>query len=118
MWRPGVAVAVIAVLGPQRFRGAAAPLSEAMGRGVNWLIPCVDRPRGRIAQRQLIRGLLPCDGIAIGTLPRWKPCNSGLLCPFSCAELAVVAALAATADIRGAIGSFGAGSLRDRQRLP
>lgn len=35
-----VAVAVIAVLGPQRLARAAAPLSEAMRvAGVNWLIP-------------------------------------------------------------------------------
>ncbi|WP_415623108.1 heavy metal translocating P-type ATPase [Mycobacterium tuberculosis] len=37
-----VAVAVIAVLGPQRLARAAAPLSEAMRvAGVNWLIPVV-----------------------------------------------------------------------------
>lgn len=39
-WR--LAVAVIAVLGPQRLARAAAPLSEAMRvAGVNWLIPVV-----------------------------------------------------------------------------
>lgn len=124
-----VAVAVIAVLGPQRLARAAAPLSEAMRvAGVNWLIPVVQIGAAVAALGSLLALILGVSRTTLAMardrhLPRWLAAvHPRFKVPFR-AELvvgAVVAALAATADIRGAIGFFVlrcAGLLRDRQRL-
>lgn len=113
-----VAVAVIAVLGPQRLARAAAPLSEAMRVvGVNWLIPVVQIGAAVAALGSLLALILGVSRTTLAMardrhLPRWLAAvHPRFKVPFR-AELvvgAVVAALAATADIRGAIGfsSFG-----------
>lgn len=113
-----VAVAVIAVLGPQRLARAAAPLSEAMRvAGVNWLIPVVQIGAAVAALGSLLALILGVSRTTLAMardrhLPRWLAAvHPRFKVPFR-AELvvgAVVAALAATADIRGAIGfsSFG-----------
>lgn len=65
-----VAVAVIAVLGPQRLARAAAPLSEAMRvAGVNWLIPVVQIGAAVAALGSLLPALAAADlGIAMGAM--------------------------------------------------
>jgi APA family basic amino acid/polyamine antiporter len=113
-----VAVAAITVLGPQRLAQATAPLSEAMRvAGVTWLVPVVQVGAAVAALGALLALIL---GVSRTTLamardhhlphalavvhPRFKvPHRAELVVG------AVVAVLAATADIRGAIGfsSFG-----------
>ncbi|MDZ7883441.1 MAG: APC family permease [Mycobacterium sp.] len=113
-----VAVAVITVLGPQRLAQATAPLSEAMQvAGVGWLEPVVRVGAAVAALGALLALIL---GVSRTTLamardrhlphalaavhPRFKvPHRAELVVG------AVVAVLAATADVRGAIGfsSFG-----------
>jgi len=108
-----VAVTVLAVLGPQRLADAAAPLSEAMRvAGVSWLVPVVRVGAAVAALGSLLALIL---GVSRTTLamardrhlphalaaihPRFKvPHRAELLVG------AVVAVLAATADVRGAIG--------------
>ncbi|MFG3292938.1 APC family permease [Streptomyces sp. NPDC048179] len=113
-----VAVAVLTVLGPDGLAQAAAPLSDAVrAAGVGWLAPVV---RGAAAVAALGSLLALILGVSRTTLamardrhlphalaavhPRFKvPHRAELLVG------AVVAVLAATADVRGAIGfsSFG-----------
>ncbi len=113
-----VAVAAITVLGPQRLAQATAPLSEAMrAASVTWLVPVVQVGAAVAALGALLALIL---GVSRTTLamardhhlphalavvhPRFKvPHRAELVVG------AVVAVLAATADIRGAIGfsSFG-----------
>lgn len=84
-----VAVAVIAVLGPQRLARAAAPLSEAMRvAGVNWLIPVVQIGAAVAALGSLLALILgvsapPWRWHATGTYRAgWPPCTLGSRCPF------------------------------------
>ncbi|MEV0123309.1 APC family permease [Streptomyces sp. NPDC050703] len=113
-----VAVAVLTVLGPQGLAGAEAPLSEAArASGADWLVPVVRVGAAAAALGSLLALIL---GVSRTTLamardrhlphalaavhPRFKVPHR--------AELVVgvvVAAVAATADVRGAIGfsSFG-----------
>ncbi|POX38055.1 amino acid permease [Streptomyces sp. Ru73] len=113
-----VAVAVLAVLGPDRLAGAAAPLSEAVrAAGVPGLAPVVRAGAAVAALGSLLALLL---GVSRTTLamardrhlphvlaavhPRYRvPHRAELVIG------AVVAVLAATMDVRGAIGfsSFG-----------
>ncbi|MES4887239.1 APC family permease [Streptomyces sp. NPDC096012] len=113
-----VAVAVLAVLGPNGLARAAAPLSDAVrAAGVGWLAPVVRVGAAVAALGSLLALIL---GVSRTTLamardrhlphalaavhPRFKvPHRAELLVG------AVVAVLAATADVRGAIGfsSFG-----------
>lgn len=113
-----VAIAVLAALGPQRLAEAAAPLSEAArSAGADWLVPGV-RVGAAIAALGSLLGLLL--GVSRTTFamardrhlphrlaaihPRFGvPHRAELLIGF------VVAVLAATADVRSAIGfsSFG-----------
>jgi basic amino acid/polyamine antiporter, APA family len=113
-----VAVAVLAVLGPQRLARATAPLSEAVAAaGVGWLVPVVQVGAAVAAVGSLLALLL---GVSRTTLamardrhlphmlaavhPKYKvPHRAELLIG------AVVVVLAATTDVRGAIGfsSFG-----------
>ncbi|TLS43289.1 amino acid permease [Streptomyces montanus] len=113
-----VAIAVLAVLGPQRLADATAPLSDA-GRavGADWLVPVVRVGAAVAALGSLLALIL---GVSRTTLAmardRHLPHVLAAVHPkFKVphhAELAVgaaVAVLAATADVRGAIGfsSFG-----------
>lgn len=72
-----VAVAVIAVLGPQRLARAAAPLSEAMRvAGVNWLIPVVQIGAAVAALGSLLALILGVSRTTLAMardrhLPRW-----------------------------------------------
>lgn len=113
-----VGVAAIAVLGPQRLARAGAPLTEVIRvTGVGWLVPVVQVGAAVAALGSLLALIL---GVSRTTLamardrhlphslaavhPRFKvPHRAEMLVG------AVVAVLAATADIRGAIGfsSFG-----------
>ncbi|MFG3117930.1 APC family permease [Streptomyces sp. NPDC048197] len=113
-----VAVAVLAVLGPDGLAQTAAPLSDAVrAAGVGWLAPVVRVGAAVAALGSLLALIL---GVSRTTLamardrhlphalaavhPRFKvPHRAELLVG------AVVAVLAATADVRGAIGfsSFG-----------
>jgi basic amino acid/polyamine antiporter, APA family len=113
-----VAVAAITVLGPRRLAQATAPLSEVTRvAGVTWLVPAVQVGAAVAALGALLALIL---GVSRTTLamardhhlphalaavhPRFKvPHRAELVVG------AVVAVLAATADIRGAIGfsSFG-----------
>ncbi|GAA1162262.1 APC family permease [Streptomyces hebeiensis] len=113
-----VAVAVLTVLGPKELAQAAAPLSDAVrAAGVGWLAPVVRVGAAVAALGSLLALVL---GVSRTTLamardrhlphalaavhPRFKvPHRAELLVG------AVVAVLAATADVRGAIGfsSFG-----------
>ncbi|GGR87282.1 putative transporter [Streptomyces aureoverticillatus] len=113
-----VAVSVLLVLGPQRLADAAAPLSEAVRvAGAGWLVPVVRVGAAVAALGSLLALIL---GVSRTTLamardrhlphalaavhPRFKvPHRAELLVG------AVVAILAATVDVRGAIGfsSFG-----------
>ncbi|MFD4582311.1 APC family permease [Streptomyces sp. NPDC058434] len=113
-----VAVAVLTVLGPEELADAAAPLSDAVrGAGVDWLAPVVRVGAAVAALGSLLALIL---GVSRTTLamardhhlphalaavhPKFKvPHRAELLVG------AVVAVLAATADLRGAIGfsSFG-----------
>lgn len=113
-----VAVAVLAVLGPQRLADAVAPLSEAVrAAGVDWLVPVVRVGAAVAALGSLLALLL---GVSRTTLAmardRHLPHQLAAVHPkFQVphrAELLiglVVTVLAATADVRGAIGfsSFG-----------
>ncbi|MFE2990603.1 APC family permease [Streptomyces sp. NPDC059262] len=113
-----VAVAVLTMLGPDRLAGAAAPLSEAVrAAGAGWLAPVVRVGAAVAALGSLLALIL---GVSRTTLamardrhlphllsavhPRFKvPHRAELVVG------AVVAVLAAVADVRGAIGfsSFG-----------
>ncbi|MGW4511959.1 APC family permease [Streptomyces sp. NPDC004393] len=113
-----VAVSALAVLGPQRLADATAPLSDAVrAAGVDGLVPVVRVGAAVAALGSLLALIL---GVSRTTLamardrhlphalsavhPRFKvPHRAELLVG------AVVSALAATADVRGAIGfsSFG-----------
>ncbi|MGH3960665.1 APC family permease [Mycobacterium sp.] len=113
-----VAVAALAVLGPQRLAHAATPLSEAVkAAGVGWLVPVVQVGAAVAAVGSLLALLL---GVSRTTLamardhhfprmlaavhPRYKvPHRAELLVGTA------VAVVAASADVRGAIGfsSFG-----------
>ncbi|MGW7411083.1 APC family permease [Streptomyces sp. NPDC054863] len=113
-----VAVAVLAVLGPQQLGAAAAPLSDAArAAGADWLVPVVRVGASVAALGSLLALIL---GVSRTTLAmardRHLPHALAAVHPkFQVphrAELvvgAVVAAVAATADVRGAIGfsSFG-----------
>ncbi|WP_432142513.1 APC family permease [Streptomyces sp. bgisy084] len=113
-----VAVAALMVLGPQRLAEAAAPLSDAVrAAGAGWLTPAVRAGAAIAALGSLLALIL---GVSRTTLAmardRHLPHALAAVHPKSKvphrAELvvgAVVAALAATADVRGAIGfsSFG-----------
>ncbi|GGX29614.1 APC family permease [Streptomyces lomondensis] len=113
-----VAVAVLTVLGPQKLAEATAPLSDAArAAGADWLAPVV---RGGAAVAALGTLLALVLGVSRTTLamardrhlphvlaavhPRFQVPHRAEL-----AVGAVVAAVAATADVRGAIGfsSFG-----------
>jgi APA family basic amino acid/polyamine antiporter len=108
-----VAVAVLAVLGPTRLAASAAPLVEAVRvAGVGWLIPIVGVGAALAALGSLLALIL---GVSRTTLAmardRHLPHSLAAVhrrfkVPHR-AEIAVgvvVAVLAATADIRGAIG--------------
>ncbi|MFJ3581752.1 APC family permease [Streptomyces sp. NPDC090127] len=113
-----VAVAVLVVLGPQRLADATAPLADAARvAGADWLIPVVRAGAAVAALGSLLALIL---GVSRTTLAmardRHLPHVLAAVHPrFQVphrAELvvgAVVAVLAATADVRGAIGfsSFG-----------
>ncbi|MEB3021982.1 APC family permease [[Mycobacterium] crassicus] len=113
-----VAVAVLAVLGPDRLADAVAPLSEAaQAAGAHWLVPVVRVGAAVAALGALLALLL---GVSRTTLAmardRHLPHVLAAVHPRSQvpqrAELLiglVVAVLAATADLRSAIGfsSFG-----------
>ncbi|MEU3454661.1 APC family permease [Micromonospora sp. NPDC006766] len=113
-----VAVAVLLVLGPQRLAGAAAPLSDAVqAAGIQQLVPVVRLGAAVAALGSLLALIL---GVSRTTLAmardRHLPHALAAVHPrFAVphrAELlvgAVVAVLAATADLRSAIGfsSFG-----------
>lgn len=113
-----VAIAVLAVLGPQRSADAAAPLSAAVRAvGADWLAPVVRVGAAMAALGSLLALIL---GVSRTTLAmardRHLPHVLAAVHPkFQVphrAELAVgaaVAVLASTADVRGAIGfsSFG-----------
>jgi len=113
-----VAVTVLAVLGPEKLAGAAAPLSDAVrAAGADWLVPVVRAGAALAALGSLLALVL---GISRTTLamardrhlphvlaavhPKFKVPHRAEL-----AVGAVVAVLAATTDVRGAIGfsSFG-----------
>ncbi|MFF3066856.1 APC family permease [Kitasatospora sp. NPDC057936] len=113
-----VAAAVLAVLGPERLAAAGAPLSEAVrAAGAAWLAPVVRAGAAVAALGSLLALIL---GVSRTTLamardrhlphalaavhPRFRVPHRAEL-----AVGAVVAAVAATADLRGAIGfsSFG-----------
>ena len=108
-----VAVAVLAVLGPDRLAGAAAPLVEAARvAGADWLVPVVGVGAVLAALGSLLALILGVSRTTLamardGRMPRALAAvhpRSGV--PVR-AELAVgvaVAALAATLDLRGAIG--------------
>ncbi|MFV0132376.1 APC family permease [Streptomyces sp. HMX87] len=113
-----VAVAVLTVLGPQRLADATAPLSDAVrAADAGWLVPVVRAGAAAAALGTLLALIL---GVSRTTLAmardRHLPHALAAVHPrFQVphrAELvvgAVVAAVAATADVRGAIGfsSFG-----------
>jgi APA family basic amino acid/polyamine antiporter len=113
-----VAVAVLTVLGPKGLAEAPAPLSDAVrAAGADWLVPVV-RVGGAVAALGSLLALIL--GVSRTTLAmardRHLPHALAAVQPKSQvphrAELAVgvvVAVLAATADVRGAIGfsSFG-----------
>ncbi|MDX3532961.1 APC family permease [Streptomyces sp. MB09-01] len=113
-----VAIAVLTVLGPQGLAEAAAPLSDAVrAAGADWLAPVVRVGAAVAALGSLLALIL---GVSRTTLAmardRHLPHGLAAVHPkFKVphrAELlvgAVVAVLAATADVRGAIGfsSFG-----------
>jgi APA family basic amino acid/polyamine antiporter len=108
-----VAVAALTVLGPQRLAEAEAPLSDAMrAAGVSWLVPAVRVGAAVAALGSLLALIL---GVSRTTLAMARdhhlphalavvhrkfnvPHRAELLIGF------VVAVLAATADVRGAIG--------------
>ncbi|MFE2410113.1 APC family permease [Kitasatospora sp. NPDC059408] len=113
-----VAAAVLAVLGPERLAAAGAPLSDAVrAAGAAWLAPVVRAAAAVAALGSLLALIL---GVSRTTLamardrhlphalaavhPRFRVPHRAEL-----AVGAVVAAVAATADLRGAIGfsSFG-----------
>jgi APA family basic amino acid/polyamine antiporter len=108
-----VAVAALAALGPRRLAGATAPLSEAVRvTGIGWLVPVVQVGAAVAALGSLLALIL---GVSRTTLAmardRHLPHALAALHPrFQVphrAELligAIVAVLAATADLRGAIG--------------
>ncbi|MFJ5117208.1 APC family permease [Kitasatospora sp. NPDC088548] len=113
-----VAVAVLLVLGSERLAGAAAPLDEAVrAAGADWLTPVVRAGAAVAALGSLLALIL---GVSRTTLAmardRHLPhalaaVHPRFQVPYR-AELAVgavVAVVAATADVRGAIGfsSFG-----------
>ncbi|NYI03938.1 APC family permease [Allostreptomyces psammosilenae] len=113
-----VAVAVLSVLGPQRLADATAPLSDAVAAaGAGWLSPAVRVGAAVAALGSLLALIL---GVSRTTLAmardRHLPPALAAVHPRSKvphrAELvvgAVVAVVAATGDVRGAIGfsSFG-----------
>lgn len=113
-----IAVAVLTVLGPEQLADATAPLSDAVrAAGVDWLVPVVRVGAAVAALGSLLALIL---GISRTTLAmardRHLPHALSAVHPkFKVphrAELvvgAVVAVLAATTDVRGAIGfsSFG-----------
>jgi APA family basic amino acid/polyamine antiporter len=108
-----VAVAALSALGPRRLAAAAAPLSEAVRvAGMGWLVPVVQVGAAIAALGSLLALIL---GVSRTTLamardhhlphalsavhPRFQvPHRAELLIG------AIVAALAATVDVRGAIG--------------
>ncbi|WTW91996.1 APC family permease [Streptomycetaceae bacterium NBC_01309] len=113
-----VAAAVLAVLGPDTLAGATAPLADAVrAAGASWLVPVVRVGAAVAALGSLLALIL---GVSRTTLAmardRHLPhalaaVHPRFAVPYR-AELAVgavVAVLAATADVRGAIGfsSFG-----------
>jgi APA family basic amino acid/polyamine antiporter len=113
-----VAVAVLTVLGPAALAGSAAPLAEAArAAGASWLVPVVTVGAAVAALGSLLSlilgvsrttfamardGYLPAGLAAVH--PRFRVPHRAEL-----AVGAVVAVVAATADVRGAIGfsSFG-----------
>ncbi|MEV1063735.1 APC family permease [Streptomyces sp. NPDC050263] len=115
-----VAVAVLTVLGPARLADATAPLSDAVrAAGADWLAPVVRVGAAVAALGSLLALIL---GVSRTTLAmardRHLPHALAAVHPRSKvphrAELvvgAVVAAVAATADVRGAIGFSSLGVL-------
>jgi APA family basic amino acid/polyamine antiporter len=113
-----VAVAVLSVLGSDRLAVAAAPLSEAVrAAGVSWLVPVVTAGAVLAALGALLALILGVSRTTLamardGHLPSLLAgVHSGVP---RCAEIAVgmvVAVLAATVDLRGAIGFSSVGVL-------
>lgn len=113
-----VAMAVLSVLGPQRLADAAAPLADAAtAGGVSWLAPVVRVGAAVAALGSLLALILGVSRTALamardGHLPSALSVVHPRFAVPHRAELvvgAVVAVIAATADVRGAIGfsSFG-----------
>ncbi|MEU9134086.1 APC family permease [Kitasatospora sp. NPDC048540] len=113
-----VAVAVLAVLGPQRLAGAAAPLADAVrAAGSAGLVPVVRAGAVVAATGSLLALILGVSRTTLamardGHLPRTLAAvhpRHGVPYRAELAVGAVVALLAGTADLRGAIGfsSFG-----------
>jgi len=108
-----VAVAALSELGPRRLAAAAAPLSEAVrAAGISWLVPVVQVGAAVAALGSLLALLLGVSRTTLAMardhhLPRaLTAVHPRFQVPYR-AELligAVVAVLAATVDMRGAIG--------------
>jgi APA family basic amino acid/polyamine antiporter len=112
------ALAVLSVLGPERLAAAAAPLAEAVtAAGASWLVPVVRVGAAAAALGALLALILGVSRTAFAMArDRHLPAALDAVHPRHRvphrAELAVgivVAVLAATVDLRGAIGfsSFG-----------
>jgi APA family basic amino acid/polyamine antiporter len=113
-----IAIAVLAVLGPKELAEAAAPLSDAArATGADWLTPVVHVGAAMAALGSLLASVLGVSHTTLamardGHLPRAVTAVHLRFKVPHRAELvvgAVVALLAATTDVRGAIGfsSFG-----------
>ncbi len=108
-----VAVAALAVLGPQHLAGAAAPLSEAVRAArIGWLVPVVQVGAVVAALGSLLALLLGVSRTTLAMardhhLPRVLAAVHPRFQVPHRAELligAIVAVVAATVDLRGAIG--------------
>jgi APA family basic amino acid/polyamine antiporter len=113
-----VAVSVLLVLGPSGLAASAAPLTEAAdATGSDWLVPVVRVGAALAALGSLLALILGVSRTTLAMardrhLPHWLAAVHPKFKVPHRAELlvgAVVATLAATADVRGAIGfsSFG-----------
>lgn len=113
-----VGAAALSVLGPDRLAAAAAPLAATVtAAGAGWLAPVVRAGAAVAALGALLALILGVSRTSLamardGYLPRWLTAVHPRFQVPHRAELAVglvVAALAATMDLRGAIGfsSFG-----------
>ncbi|MFF9868547.1 APC family permease [Streptomyces sp. NPDC013953] len=114
----GVAVSVLSVLGVRELAGAAAPLAEAArAAGADWLVPVVRAGAAVAALGSLLALILGVSRTTLamardGHLPKALAAVHPRFQVPHHAELAVgavIAVVAATADVRGAIGfsSFG-----------